>query len=151
MSPVPGVTLLLLPLVRTAYGFLLAAAVLNTAVVFADAAGVSAAPTMRAAVRHALAQGFLLPVIVFMAALLLNGFNAITTQHPRILTLTISLLFAAAGLRAGAEFIGGYAGVWGIAVVLGGLLSTSVFVVFVLGVFRSYRHGPVYHDRGTPS
>lgn len=147
---IPQMTIRMLPWVRTAYGFLVVALLLNAAVAVAGALGVPGGFTVRSAVRHTLAQGFILPVIVFMGALFVNGFNSAMLKRPRALGAMVWLLFAGAALRAGGELLGGYAPGWGSVTALGGWLGTSVFTVFALWVLRSYGHGPIYVRREGP-
>ena len=99
---------------------------------------------------HTLAQGFVLPVIVFMGALFVNGFNSAMLKRPQVLGAMVWLLFTGAALRAGGELLGGYAPGWGSATAVGGWLGTSVFTVFALWVLRSYGHGPIYVRRDGP-
>src|SRR5205823_4577719 len=78
----------------------------------ADALGYPPAATGLSAARHALAQGFLLPVIVVMAARILPGYSGYMLRRPRLLALLIWTLLAGAALRFVAELLGGYAPGW---------------------------------------
>lgn len=122
---------------HVAFGFLLAAALANLALALASAARAPVPLTMLSAARHAFAQGFLLPVIVFMAARILPGYSGQMTRRPRLLAGLVWASFAGGLLRAGAELVGGYAAGWGALVALGGLLSAGAFIVFALGLWRA--------------
>jgi hypothetical protein len=123
---------------RLAFGFLLLG--LALAVFLAArgaAAGVPASGTEISAARHAVAQGFLLVVMVGMAARLLPIYSADVLRRPKLLEATASLLLVGAGLRAGAEWVGGYAGLAGPLTTLGGLLALVGFTVFAAGLWSS--------------
>ena len=104
--------------------------------------GVPLSLTEASAARHLLAQGFLLPVIVYMAARILPGYSGYMLHRPRLLATLVWSLLAGAALRGGAELIGGYAPGWGAAVALGGTLAVVVFVVFGVGLWRATSHSP---------
>lgn len=122
---------------RVAFGFLLASAAMNvTATVGELGNGFSATFTSLSAARHALAQGFVLPVIVLMASRILPGYSASMMRHPRVFSGLMWGLFAGALLRAGGEAIGGYTEGWNIVVACGATLSTVAFVIFAVGLWR---------------
>src|SRR5919204_175731 len=70
--------------------------------------GVAPSITQLSAARHALGQGFLLPLMVAMAARLLPVVSAEAVKHRLRLEIIVDLLFAGALVRVGAEVIGGY-------------------------------------------
>jgi hypothetical protein len=121
---------------RLAFGFLLLAAALGMLLPLGEAiSGRPVAGTVLSAARHALAQGFLLPIMVFMGARTLPGYSVWTLRHPRLLASVISMLLLGTGLRAGAELVGGYAPGWSLLVALGAVLGAIGFVVFAVGVW----------------
>lgn len=122
---------------RVAFAFLLAAAAANLAAALYDAAGGAVNFTVLSSARHALAQGFLLPVIVYMAARILPGYAGYLLHRPRLVAGLVWTLFGGALLRSGAELVGGYAAGWGALVALGGLLGTGAFTVFAVGLWRA--------------
>ena len=122
---------------RVAFGFLAGAAALNLGLSGYEAMGGFVGVGAVSATRHMLAQGFLLPVIVFMAARLLPGYASLMVQRPRTLGIMVWCLFLAALLRTFGELLGGYWWPWNIAAMLGGTLATSVFIVFALMVWRT--------------
>jgi len=115
---------------RVAFAFLIAAAATNGFAALSGEAGSSTTLLALSAARHALAQGFLLPVIVFMASRILPGFSPLMMGRPLLLAALMWSLFVSAALRAGAEIIGGYAEGWDVLVALGGTIATVVFLVF---------------------
>ena len=124
--------------VRTAFLFLFWSAAANAAIAFgAFGPGAVAGFTSLSAARHALAQGFLVPVMVFMAARVLPGYSALMVGHPRMLALLMWSLFAGALLRSGGELLGGYSGGWSHMVATGGTLGTAAFLVFAVGLWRA--------------
>jgi hypothetical protein len=127
---------------RVAFAFLLAAAATNLTLALHEALGGQAAATRLSAARHALAQGFLLPVIVYMAARILPGYSAHMLHRPRLLAGLVWTLFVGALLRSGAELVGGYGAGWGLLVALGGLLGTGAFFVFAVGLWRATGREP---------
>lgn len=136
-STIPAVTDPGRAWIRVAFAFLLVAAAANVLLAVSSTFHTLAAFVNASAARHALAQGFLLPVIVFMAARILPGYSASMVQHPGRLAILIWSLFAAALLRAGAEMVGGYGAGWNLAVAAGGTLGTVAFTVFAVGLWRA--------------
>jgi hypothetical protein len=122
---------------RVAFAFLLVAAALNVGLPLYELAGGMISSVMLSAVRHTLAQGFLLPVIVFMAARILPGYSGQMARQPRLLGSLMWTLFVGAALRAGAELVGGYGPGWSLMVALGGLLGVVAFTVFAIGLWRA--------------
>jgi uncharacterized membrane protein len=84
--------------------------------------------------RHASAQGFLLVVMVMMAARLLPVYASDAAAHRLRLEVAVDLLLVGALLRVGAELLGGYAGVAGPLTALGGAASVGGFVIFAVGL-----------------
>jgi hypothetical protein len=122
---------------RIAYAFLLSAAAATVGIAVAEWLGLQTTLTQVSAARHALAQGFLLPIIVYMAGRILPGYSGLMTRQPRLLAGLIWTLFAAAALRAPTELLGGYAPGWNVTVALGGVLAAGAFTVFAVGLWRA--------------
>jgi hypothetical protein len=123
---------------RIAFGFLLVSAVIQAGLYIAETnSGEPAPSTQVSAARHALAQGFLLPLMVAMAVRMLPIISADVLKHQRLLEGVMSALFLGALIRVGAELLGGYGPVAGPMVALGGLLSGVAFAVFALALWRS--------------
>jgi hypothetical protein len=122
---------------RLAFGLMLLGAAADFALALSEAAGRPSAVTGLSAARHALAQGFLLPVIVVMAARILPGYSAHMVHRPRLLAGLVWTLLAGAALRFVAELVGGYSPGWGALVALGGTLGVAAFVVFAVGLWRA--------------
>jgi hypothetical protein len=124
---------------RTAFALLLAAASANVGIAAAETLGLPITSTEISAGRHLVAQGFLLPLIVLMAARILPGYSASMVHRTRLLAVLVWSLLAAAAVRGGAELVGGYAPGWGSAVALGGMVAAAAFVVFAVGLWRALR------------
>jgi hypothetical protein len=123
---------------RFAFGFLLLGLLINAGLFAREALlGLQPSFTELSAARHALAQGFLLPLMAAMAARLLPVFSADVVRHPVRLELTIDTLLVAAGLRVLAELAGGYAPTTGPLVALGGTLGVVGFSVFAVWLWGS--------------
>jgi hypothetical protein len=122
---------------RVAFAFLLLGAAANVLIALSADVRSLAVFVNTSAARHALAQGFLLPVIVFMAARILPGFSAAMVGHPGRLSVLMGILFLAAALRVGGEMIGGYTPGWNLVVATGGTLGTAAFLAFAVGLWRS--------------
>jgi hypothetical protein len=119
---------------RVAFGFLIVAAAVNVILALVTLnAGEITSLTLSAG-RHALAQGFLMPIIVMMAARILPGYSARMIRQPVLLSWLLWTLFVGAALRTGAELVGGYQGAWAMALAAGALLSTGAFTVFAIGL-----------------
>jgi hypothetical protein len=123
---------------RVAFGFLLAGAAVNV-VAASGELGSSETLVRLSAGRHALALGFLLPVIVFMAARILPGYANSMMAHPDRLGVLLWCLFTGALLRAGGELIGGYGAGWGLALAIGGTLSVAGFFAFAVPLWMAMR------------
>jgi hypothetical protein len=136
--------------VRTAFLFLLASGSLE----LLGALGrlLPDLPTIVAGVsgpRHLLAQGFLLPIMVFMAARILPGYSALMVTRPRTLATLMWSFFVSALLRGGSESIGGYGDGWNLAVASGGTLAVGAFLIFAVGLWRA-TPPTVQHGRALP-
>jgi hypothetical protein len=127
---------------RCAFGLLLGAAAADFGVALAETVGIPVSLTEISAARHLVAQGFLLPVIVYMAARILPGYSGYMMRRPRLLAGLVWTLLLGAALRGGAELIGGYAPGWGALVALGGTLAVGAFVVFAVGLWRETGRRP---------
>jgi hypothetical protein len=123
--------------IRLAFGFLLLGAAANVLLALSADVRSLAAFVNASAARHALAQGFLVPIIVFMAARILPGFSTAMVRHPGRLNVLMGVLFAGALLRVGGEMIGGYGPGWNVLVGAGGTLGAAGFVAFAVGVWRA--------------
>lgn len=137
-SGTPYVTVPTRRWVRLAFGFLVLSLVLSC-FLFAREAVLGAPPleTQLSAARHALAQGFLLPMMSAMAARLLPIFSADVLRHRMRLEVAMDLLFVGALVRVGAELIQGYEGWAGPAVALGGGLGVLGFLIVAVGLWSS--------------
>jgi hypothetical protein len=122
---------------RMAFAFLLAGAALMVVAALGAGLGTSIPLIRLTAARHALAQGFLLPVLVFMAARILPGYSAAMIAHPRHLAMLMWVLLMGALLRAGGELIGGYNPGWNVLVAAGGILTVAGFLTFAIQLWRA--------------
>jgi hypothetical protein len=129
--------------VRLSFLFLALGVGLN-ALLFGREALLGAAPTSAQlnAARHALGQGFLLPLMVSMAARLLPIYSADVLKHKPRLELTVDLLLLGALLRVPAELLGDYGPVSGPLIALGGLVSFCGFAIFAVGMWSSLTRLP---------
>jgi hypothetical protein len=127
---------------RFAFLLMLVAAAADFGLALGELLGVPATQTGLSAARHALAQGFLLPVIVVMAARILPGYSGYMLHKPRLLSGMVWTLLAGAAIRFVAELLGGYALGWGALVALGGTLGVAAFVVFAIGLWRATGQAP---------
>jgi hypothetical protein len=128
--------------VRAAFALLLVAAAADLGIAVAEALGRPAPLTELSGARHLLAQGFLLSVIVSMAARILPGYSGYMLRRPRLLAPLAWSLLAGAALRGGAELVVGYAPGWGALVALGATLSVAGFVAFAVGLWRATGRAP---------
>jgi uncharacterized protein involved in response to NO len=128
---------------RLAFAMMLTAAAANLGIAIAEVRGVTASMTQLSAARHLLAQGFLLPLIVLMAARILPGYSGYMLHRPRLLGALVWSLLVGAVLRGGAELIGGYSPGWGVLVALGGTLAAIAFTAFAFGLWRATGRAPV--------
>jgi hypothetical protein len=129
--------------IRLAFAFLLIALALDVGLFGREVlSGVPPSSTELSAARHALAQGFLLPLMVAMAARLLPIFSADVLKHKLRLEVTVDLLLVGALVRVVAELIGGYGVVAGPLVAVGGALGVTGFVVFAVGLGFSLKRLP---------
>jgi uncharacterized protein involved in response to NO len=122
---------------RLAFAMLLAAAAANLGIATRETLGGTASLTQLSAARHLVAQGFLLPLIVLMAARILPGYSRYMLYRGRLLAAMVWSLLVGAALRGGAELLGGYAPGWSVLVALGGVLAVLAFVVFAFDLWRS--------------
>ena len=127
---------------RAAYALLLAACAADFGAALAEASGVPISVTRLSAARHLLAQGFLMTVIIYMAARILPGYSGYMMHKPRLLAGLVWTVLVGAVLRGGAELTGGYAPGWGGVVALGGTLGVAAFVVFAVGLWRTTSQAP---------
>lgn len=125
--------------VRVAFGFLLTAGALDVILTAWQAIGSSVGGDALSAARHAMAQGFLLPIMVIMAARILPGYAPFMLVRPRRLSVLMWMLFAGATLRVVAELSGGYRPGFGMFVGIGGALGAVAFAVFAIDVWRHTR------------
>jgi hypothetical protein len=142
-SGTPHITVPTRRWVRCAFAFLAVGVVLNT-IAYGREALEGVAPTIAvlSAARHAVAQGFLLPLMVSMAARLLPIYSADVLKHRRQLELIVDLLLVGALLRVGAEAVGGYGQPTGAIVALGGTLTLVGFIWFAAGLWSSLARLP---------
>jgi hypothetical protein len=124
--------------VRLAFVFLVFSAALQLGL-FGREVLLGAAPSIAelSAARHALGQGFLLPLMVAMAARLLPIFSADVLKHRVRLEVIVDLLFVGALVRVAAEALGGYSEVTGPLIALGGALTWIGFAGFAWGMWSS--------------
>jgi hypothetical protein len=125
---------------RVAFGFLIVAASVNVAAAALTLSGSDTTASVLSAARHALAQGFLLPIIVLTAARILPGYSGQMMRQPRVLTGLLWTLFVGAALRSAAQLLGGYEGGWAMLMAAGATLSTGAFTVFAIGLWQSSLH-----------
>jgi hypothetical protein len=124
--------------VRLAFAFLVAGLALDAALFAREALlGVAPSFTELSAARHALAQGFVLPMMVSMASRLLPIYSADVLRRRWLSEVILDLLLLGAFIRVLAEAIGGYETVTGPLIALGGTSSVVAFVVFALGMWSS--------------
>jgi uncharacterized protein involved in response to NO len=129
--------------IRHAFAFLAASLVIQTGLFAREAAtGILATSTELSGARHALAQGFLLPLMVSMAARLLPVYSADVLRHRLRLEITVDLLLLGALVRVTAELVGGYQPATGPLVAVGGALTTLGFLVFAAGLWSSVARLP---------
>jgi len=124
--------------VRLAFAFLVVSVALQVGLFSREVVlGVSPSIAELSAARHALGQGFLLPLMVAMAARLLPIFSADVLKHRLRLELTVDLLLIGALVRIFAELLAGYGPLGGPLVALGGTLTVVGFAVFAAGMWSS--------------
>jgi hypothetical protein len=123
---------------RLAFLFLVAGLVLS-AWYFGREVIIGVAPsfTELSATRHAVGQGFVLPMMVAMASRLLPIYSADVLKRRWLTEMTLDVLFVGAALRVGAEALGGYDPIAGPLVAVGGSLSVAAFAVFAVGMWSS--------------
>ena len=122
---------------RLAFAMLLVAAAANLGIATAEVLGVTTTLTELSAARHLLVQGFLLPLIVLMAARILPGYSGYMLHRSRRLGALLWSLLIGAALRSGAELVGGYSPGWSVLVAVGGTLAVVAFTAFAVGLWRS--------------
>jgi hypothetical protein len=98
--------------------------------------------TELAAARHAIAQGFVLTMMVSMASRWLPIYSAEVLKRRGLLELTLDTLLLGALIRVTAEAFGGYASISGPLISLGGSLSIVAFAVFGVGMWSSLSRLP---------
>ncbi len=129
--------------IRLSFAFLLASLALQVGLFARDLfLGLPASSGELSAARHALAQGFLLPLMVAMAVRLLPVISADVLNHRPRLELTLDLLLVGALLRVGAELVDGYGVIGGPLVALGGALGVIGFAMFAVPMYVSLRRLP---------
>jgi hypothetical protein len=136
--------------IRCAFAFL-AVGLARDVGLFATEALFGIPPTLAdlSAARHAVAQGFLLPLMVSMAARLLPIYSADVLRRKWLLELSVDAILVGALVRVGAEMLGGYAGVAGPLVALGGVTSVLGFGIFAVGLWSSLGRLPRRRDELT--
>jgi hypothetical protein len=88
--------------------------------------------------RHALAQGFIVTIIIAYAARILPGFSAWAIQHPRVVETIIALVTAGAVVRVIGELLTAWVTPAGEAVAgVGGALGVAGFLLFATFLFRT--------------
>lgn len=128
---------------RLAYAWLLGSLLLHTALGLREAlGGPFASFTELSAARHALTMGFLVVLVVGMAARILPGYSGWAIRHPRLLWQMIGLLLTGAALRVGGELLGGYGGFFGPITGLGGVIATAGFLTFAASLWPALGHLP---------
>lgn len=127
---------------RVAYAFLLFGAAVEVVLAGVEALGGTSTLNQLSAARHAVAQGFLLPIMIYMAARILPGYSGMMLHRPVQLGVLLWALFVGAAVRVGGELIGGYAPGWGALAALGGVVAAVVFVHFAIGLWRSTARAP---------
>ena len=129
--------------IRLAFAFLVVGVALDFGFFGREALfGLPTSSTELSAARHALAQGFLLPLMVAMAARLLPIFSADVLKHRLRLEITVDLLLVGALVRVVAEVIGGYGPLAGPLVAVGGTLGVAGFTIFSYGLAMSLKRLP---------
>jgi hypothetical protein len=124
--------------VRLAFALMLCAAAADFGLAAAAAAGGRTTPlTELSAARHALAQGFLLPLIVLMAARLLPGYSADMNRRPRLLSLLVWSLLTSGAARFIAELTGGYTPISGPITAAAGAVAATAFTVFAVHLWQA--------------
>ena len=124
--------------VRLAFAFLLLSLALSAGLFGREALlGVPPTITQLSAARHALGQGFLMPLMVAMAVRMLPMISADALKHRLGIEVILDLLLVGALLRVGAEYLGGYAGVAGPLLALGGTLGVIGFSLFAVAMWSS--------------
>jgi hypothetical protein len=117
--------------VQCSFGFLLGSLALYTFLFGREVLfGVPPLSYELSSARHALGQGFLLPLMATMAARLLPIYSADVLRHRTLLEVTIDLLLLGALLRVVAEALGGYQPVFGTFVAIGSSLTLIGYCVF---------------------
>jgi len=151
-SGMPHVTYPTRRWIRLAFAMMLASATADFGLALAESLGTTI-PTLTelSAARHALAQGFLLPLIVLMAARILPGYSGQMMRQPQLLSAMMWTLISGAALRFVAELFGSYGPGWGALVALGGTLGVVAFVVFAVGLWLAESRVPALASRVSSS
>ncbi|MBX6771505.1 MAG: hypothetical protein IRY83_07250 [Chloroflexi bacterium] len=88
--------------------------------------------------RHALAQGFIVTIIIAYASRILPGFSAWAIQHPRTVALIVALVTAGAVVRVIGELLTAWITPAGETVAgAGGALGVAGFLLFAAFLFRT--------------
>jgi len=128
---------------RISFGWLLVAGVAGAFYAVREALGGAGANfTETSALRHAIATGFLLPLIAGMAGRILPIYSADVLRHRWLLPTTVWLAFAGAFARVGAEWLAGYGPIAGPIAALGGTLSTAAFLLLAVAIWHATNRIP---------
>ncbi|MDP8921531.1 MAG: hypothetical protein M3O34_01485 [Chloroflexota bacterium] len=134
--------------IRLAFAWLLLGALLGAAYAVREALGGAGAGFVGGSVvRHALAMGYLLPLMASMAGRILPVYSADVLGHPWLLPTTVWLLLAGALARVGGELVGGYEPGVAPIVALGGVLSTIGFLLLAGALWWSTTRLPASGTR----
>lgn len=124
--------------IRIAYAWLLLGAILGAVYATREALGGAGAGFVGGSVvRHALAMGYLLPLMAAMAGRMLPVYSADVLRRRWLLPTTVWLLLAGALARVGGELVGGYEPSVAPVVALGGMLSTAGFLLLAIALWWS--------------
>ncbi len=93
--------------------------------------------------RHALAQGFILTLIIAYASRILPGYSAWAIQRPRIIETIVALVTAGAALRVIGEVVASWPASAGEAIAgVGGTLGVAGFLLFAAFLAKMIGHAP---------
>jgi hypothetical protein len=140
--------------IQVAFGWLLVGLGIELWLTLSDMLQASpVAYTQNAAARHAIAQGFLLLVIVGLGSRILPGFAAWALVHQREMSAVAATLIVGALLRVMGELAGpAFGGPWFTVAAIGGSLGTISFLAFAARLFQTLgppRSGP-HETTGNP-
>jgi hypothetical protein len=123
---------------RLAVAFLLFALMFNAYFSMREAlTGVGASAVEISAVRHSLAMGYLMPLIIGMAGRILPELSGDMTRHPKELAFLMWLWLAGAGLRVAGELWTGYVGPGAMMMAVGATLAFLGFAWFSVRLWAS--------------